>query len=139
MDKRRGGGEGAKKNIGFGHAHGIKTVMQEDTVLPNGVKVAVRDQSQKCQKLTKVGLTCSLGLYWMYFFKKWLIFLRKVLKLVQNTSLTFWIFCYLCLFTSERSGIFTFFLLLREVCWVMSAIISTNQIRNNQKINLDSI
>ena len=33
------------------------------TVLPNGVKVAVSDQSQKCQKLTKVGLACSLQLY----------------------------------------------------------------------------
>ena len=37
------------------------------TVLPNGVKVAVSDQSQKCQKLTKVGLACSLQLNWMYF------------------------------------------------------------------------
>ena len=64
MDKRRprGGWKGLK-NICFGHAHGIKTVMQEDTVLPNGVKVAVRDQSLKCQKLTKVGLACSLELY----------------------------------------------------------------------------
>ena len=33
------------------------------TVLPNGVKVAVSDQSQKCRKLTKVGLACSLQLY----------------------------------------------------------------------------
>ena len=33
------------------------------TQLPNGVKVAVCDQSQKCQKLTKVDLTCSLQLY----------------------------------------------------------------------------
>ena len=32
------------------------------TVLSNGVKVAVSDQSQKCQKLTKVGLACSLQL-----------------------------------------------------------------------------
>ena len=42
----------------FSHPH---------TVLPNGVKVAVSDWSQKCQKLTKVGLACSLQLYWMYF------------------------------------------------------------------------
>ena len=34
-----------------------------DTQLPNGVKVAVSDQSQNCQKLTKVDLTCSLHLY----------------------------------------------------------------------------
>ena len=33
------------------------------TVLPIGVKVAVSDQSQKCQKLTKVGLDFSLQLY----------------------------------------------------------------------------
>ena len=33
------------------------------TQLPNGVKVAVCDQSKKCQKLTKVDLTCSLQLY----------------------------------------------------------------------------
>ena len=33
------------------------------TVLPNGVKGAVSDWSQKCQKLTKVGLACSLQLY----------------------------------------------------------------------------
>jgi hypothetical protein len=32
------------------------------TQLPNGVKVAVSDSSQKCQKLTKVALTCSLQL-----------------------------------------------------------------------------
>ena len=33
------------------------------TVLQNGVKVAVSNQSQKCQKLTKLSLACSLRLY----------------------------------------------------------------------------
>ena len=33
------------------------------TVLPNRVKVAVSGQSEKCQKLKKVGLACSLQLY----------------------------------------------------------------------------
>ena len=33
------------------------------TQLPNGVKVAVSDQSQKCQKLTKVDLACNLHSY----------------------------------------------------------------------------
>ena len=33
------------------------------TVLPNGVKVAVSDRNQKCQKQTKVGSACSLQLY----------------------------------------------------------------------------
>ena len=37
------------------------------TVLPNGVKVAVSDNSQKCQKLTNMGLTSDLQLFLMYF------------------------------------------------------------------------
>ena len=37
------------------------------TVLPNGVKVAVSDNGQKCQKLTNVGLTSGLQLFLMYF------------------------------------------------------------------------
>ena len=39
----------------------------EGTVLPNGVKVAVSDNSQKCQKLTNMGLTSGLQLFLMYF------------------------------------------------------------------------
>ena len=35
----------------------------QGTVLPNGVKVAVSDRNQKCQKQTKVGSACSLQLY----------------------------------------------------------------------------
>ena len=37
------------------------------TELPNGVKVAVSDNSQKCQKLTNMGLTSGLQLFLMYF------------------------------------------------------------------------
>ena len=41
----------------------LLVVSAQDTVLPNEVKVAVMGQSRKCQKLTKVGLACSLQLY----------------------------------------------------------------------------
>ena len=33
------------------------------TELPNGVKVAVSDNSRECQKLTKVGLASGLQLF----------------------------------------------------------------------------
>ena len=67
------------------------------TVLPNGVKVAVRDKSQKCQKLTKVGLLVVYSSIKCISSKNHQFVIKKFANSDQ-IKVYFFDFCYLCLF-----------------------------------------
>ena len=104
----------------------VTTYSDPSTVLSNGVKVAESSNYQKCQKLTKKGLACSWHSHWMYFIIKWSVYYRKVCKSVPNTWIFFLILTIFAILVMKEVAFFSLFLLLGEICWVLSGKIGIN-------------